>query len=506
MGCLLAILLVALFRVSPPHQIPWTQALVLLGAAALCELTPVLFKDVGGWDITISLTAPIYLMTMVLYGSVPVILVSSGSLVAASGVGWLAAALCARIRASRAEPLGGGEAVLYKILARIGHDWSLRISSKPSLLLIAFANNLMANVLVIAAGALVYVLAGGRFLGFFPHSELSQIEWGHFAVAAVPAVSAYFIVTWALGDINLAVTQFWSGRRFTAREFLFAIFSTFRATVHITIRGDAFITALAVVLMGTYLVMGPVAIVVLLVPFWMIRDVVQQTVRQIEFYRDTVTTLGTYMQRYHPHTRGHLKRVANLSERLAKELRMPAGSVMLMPEAGMLHDIGKICVGVETLDKVGNLTDEEWASIKEHPVKGAEIISHLPYLEKIVDWIKYHHKWADGSGYPEDGAADGRVPPEAAILAVVDAFDAMTDDREMCAEWVCDSCGYRPEDGSRPEACPKCGMMKRRIYREPLNLNQAIDQLRRGSGTQFSPVVVKAFLRMVDRDGIHTSA
>ena len=237
-------------------------------------------------------------------------------------------------------------------------------------------------------------------------------------------------------------------------------------------------------------------------PFLSFRTSVQKAVEQEEIYMETIATLGTYMQHYHPYTRGHLKRVADLSERLARELRLSADVIMLMPYAGLLHDIGKVGVSELILDKVGKLTDEEWAAIKEHPVKGSEIVSHLEFLNKTVNWIKYHHKWANGSGYPDDGVKNGEVPIEAAIIAVADAFDAMTDDRELSLDWVCDSCGYKPEDDSRPMECPKCGAAKRRSYREPLSFEQAVDELRRGAGSQFSPVVVKAFLAMSDREEI----
>ena len=78
----------------------------------------------------------------------------------------------------------------------------------------------------------------------------------------------------------------------------------------------------------------------------------------------------------------------------------------------------------------------------------------------------------------------------------------MTDDREMSLEWQCDSCGYKPDNGHGPSICPECGAEKRRTYREPKSLDQAIDELRRGAGSQFHPEVVKAFLTMVARDGI----
>ena len=231
-----------------------------------------------------------------------------------------------------------------------------------------------------------------------------------------------------------------------------------------------------------------------------------QWVETRKAYLDTITTLATYMQLYHPYTRGHLKRVADMSERLARELKLPAESIMHMNTAGFLHDIGKIGVSEEILDKVEKLTDEEWAQIQEHPVKGAEIISHIEFLDGIVRWIKYHHKWYNGSGYPKTNGNGAEIPMEASIIAVADAFDAMTDDRELAQEWKCDTCGFKPDDDSRPDGCPKCGSAKRRTYRTPKCLDDAIEELRRGAGSQFDPKVVKAFLSMVERDGIHLNA
>lgn len=157
------------------------------------------------------------------------------------------------------------------------------------------------------------------------------------------------------------------------------------------------------------------------------------------------------------------------------------------------------------MDKTEKLLPEEWDKIRAHPVAGAEIISHLDFLENIVDWIKYHHKWHDGKGYPDTNETD-TVPIEAEIIAVADSFDAMTDDRDLASEWVCDSCGHRPTDGSRPKACPICGATKTRVFRVPKTLEEAIDELRRGAGSQFHPNVVKAFLAMVARDGVHLNA
>jgi HD-GYP domain-containing protein (c-di-GMP phosphodiesterase class II) len=137
----------------------------------------------------------------------------------------------------------------------------------------------------------------------------------------------------------------------------------------------------------------------------------------------------------------------------------------------MLHDIGKVGVNEEVLDKEGQLSPEDWAIIKQHPATGAEIISRLKHLEPIVPWVKGHHERPDGRGYPS-GWRDGEIPLEAAVIAVADAFDAMTGG---------------PDEKDR------------RVYRTPLTLDQAMDQVRYGAGTQFDPRVVKAFMRVMAR-------
>ncbi len=271
-------------------------------------------------------------------------------------------------------------------------------------------------------------------------------------------------------------------------------------------RGELFLVVVSLLMAYLYSQIGVAGLALAVMPVLALRDFFNQWIRTKEAYLDTITTLATYMQHYHPYTRGHLKRVAEMSERLARELRLSVDSIRHINTAGFLHDIGKIGVSEEILDKTAKLSDEEWERIKEHPVKGAEIISHLEFLEGIVDWIKYHHKWYNGAGYPATNGNGSSIPIEAAIIATADAFDAMTDDRELSLVWQCDSCGYAPNDGSRPAACPRCGVEKRRTYREPKPLDEAIDELRRGAGTQFHPKVVKAFLTMVERDGIRLNA
>jgi len=222
----------------------------------------------------------------------------------------------------------------------------------------------------------------------------------------------------------------------------------------------------------------------------------------IKTYRQTITTLAMLMQKYHPYTRGHLKRVADLSLRLARELRLPASSQQWIWEAGLLHDIGKVGVSEQILDKHGKLTDGEWDTIKQHPVKSSEILSQLEFLNDLVPWVRHHHERVDGRGYP-DGLTGTEIPIEAAIIAVADAFDAMTGARALGnrSHTHCDACAWQPAPTNRmPEECPECGATLNRSYRDPMTIDQGINQLRCGVGAQFSPKVVRAFIRMMARD------
>ncbi len=243
----------------------------------------------------------------------------------------------------------------------------------------------------------------------------------------------------------------------------------------------------------------------ILVPFFSVRHALNVLVTSVKAYRQTTTTLAMLMQKYHPYTRGHLKRVADLSLRLARELRLPAASQQWIWEAGLLHDIGKVGVSEQILDKPGKLTDEEWDTIKAHPVKSAEILSQLEFLDALVPWVRHHHERVDGRGYP-DGLKEDEIPVEAAIIAVADAFDAMTGSRNTGdgnPRRQCDACEWKPAPGAQmPPGCPECGATLTRVYRQPMSVEEGLDQLREGVGTQFSPRVVRAFVRMMAREEV----
>ena len=162
-----------------------------------------------------------------------------------------------------------------------------------------------------------------------------------------------------------------------------------------------------------------------------------------------------------PVTASHLDAVGLLARRLALTLDLEAVTVARITAAARLHDIGKTAVSLHILDKPGVLDELEWQQIRRHPDNGAAIVAGFPQLEKYRGIVRANHERVDGRGYP-DGLLGSEIPYEARIIAVVDAFHAMT--------------------VSRP-------------YSRVRTPAQALAELMNCSGTQFEPEYVEAFVR-----------
>ncbi len=180
----------------------------------------------------------------------------------------------------------------------------------------------------------------------------------------------------------------------------------------------------------------------------------------------TMAALGTLAEIRDPYVRGHQKRTSEWAASLAEELGLPSDRVRATKMAGLLHDLGKVGTSRRILNKPGKLTEEEFAKVKEHPPLGSiMMMAEIETLQQLVPLIRHHHERFDGKGYP-DGLAGEDIPLEARILAVVDAFDAMTHER---------------------------------AYRQALGVDEAVAELKRGAGDQFDPAVVQAFLAVAKR-------
>jgi len=175
-----------------------------------------------------------------------------------------------------------------------------------------------------------------------------------------------------------------------------------------------------------------------------------------------VRTLVSAIESRDPYTCGHSERVARYGRRLAREIGFDEESCERLYMTGLLHDIGKIGLSDLVLKKTGPLTDEEFAEIKKHPDLGWGILRELESMEYVLPGVLHHHERYDGKGYP-DGLVGNKAPLEGRLLAVVDAFDAMTSDRP---------------------------------YRKSMPLEKATSILQEGAGTQWDADIVEAFLRI----------
>ncbi len=167
----------------------------------------------------------------------------------------------------------------------------------------------------------------------------------------------------------------------------------------------------------------------------------RQYLEMQQMFEGTIQSLVSALDAKDTYTCGHSSRVADLAVELAERLNFDEDGVSRIRMAGILHDIGKIGVDDSVLRKPGKLTDHEFEQIKQHPVLGYEILQGIRPFRKILPAVRHHHESWDGSGYP-DGLSGESIPRDAQVLAVADAFDAMTSDRPyragMPLEKVCD--------------------------------------------------------------------
>ena len=163
------------------------------------------------------------------------------------------------------------------------------------------------------------------------------------------------------------------------------------------------------------------------------------------------------------YTYGHSRKVSEYAVAMSEALKLPQDRMRTIRAAGLLHDIGKVGVPDSILNKKVPLVDEEWKPIKAHPELGVEILRHVIDLVNCLPAIMHHHEHYDGRGYPT-GLKGDKIPEEARILAIADAYDAMTSPRP---------------------------------YRERLSSEKALNELRRCAGTQFDPELVDIFCSII---------
>lgn len=180
-------------------------------------------------------------------------------------------------------------------------------------------------------------------------------------------------------------------------------------------------------------------------------------------YRGTMESLRLAVDAKDSYTKNHSDRVSYYSVLLAQKLGLPEEEIETIRDGGLFHDIGKIGIPDAILQKTSKLTDEEYDDIKNHPSIGSHILQPAKIFSKIIPMVKHHHERFDGRGYPGNLAGED-IPLHARIVAIADAFDAMTSDRS-----------YRPR----------------------FTLFKALDEIERCKGAQFDPKLAELFIEAI---------
>jgi putative two-component system response regulator len=175
----------------------------------------------------------------------------------------------------------------------------------------------------------------------------------------------------------------------------------------------------------------------------------------------TVIMLANVIEARDPYTAGHLERVRRLALNLAFALDWENEQIVFLEFGAILHDIGKIIVPSRVLKKTGPLDEDEWKLMRQHPEAGAKMLEGVDHLKAAIPYVLNHHEWWNGSGYPM-GLKGENIPREGRLLAIVDAFDAMTTNRP---------------------------------YHVSMMANDAIEEICQNRGVYFDPKMVDVFIR-----------
>lgn len=186
-------------------------------------------------------------------------------------------------------------------------------------------------------------------------------------------------------------------------------------------------------------------------------------------YLNVIKTLCKILVKKDPYTRQHSQHVTHYALLIGRALGFSKEELLVLEQAALLHDIGKIGVPDHILRKPGPLTENEWELMRQHPDIGQEILEHIKVLHLEQNMVRHHHERYDGKGYP-DRLKGEEIPIYSRILSVADSFHAMVSDRP---------------------------------YRKALSTEVAVEELKKNSGTQFDPKLVETFIQALQDEGVY---
>ncbi|MBN2073322.1 MAG: HD-GYP domain-containing protein [Actinobacteria bacterium] len=227
-----------------------------------------------------------------------------------------------------------------------------------------------------------------------------------------------------------------------------------------------FLAAMAVAISFLYNLYGPFTLLFTSLPLIIAQYTYLLRVKERRALLNSILQIVKIMEAKDPYTAGHSVRVAEYSEKIARKLKLNEYDTELLVNLANLHDIGKIQVDLSILNKPGHFTKKDWDEVKKHPEVGYEIVKEITFLKSEADAILHHHERVDGKGYPK-GIKGDKISVFAKILAVADAYDAMTTDRP---------------------------------YRRALTKKEAMEEIERNLGMQFDAKIGELMIEVIRED------
>lgn len=306
--------------------------------------------------------------------------------------------------------------------------------------------NCCALVLPMILGNYIYILIGGKF---------QSIQWGVSVLPIITISLIYFLINVVIMSTLIAVRN--------DKSTLMCILGNLGMSI-LSIIVIIPISIFAIIMFQKYSYIG-----ILLVSFllFFVRYTLILYSTSKEQFAETISALMNSVEARDKYTNGHSRRVAEISTLIAKQLKLSVWEIEKLNVAAMLHDVGKIGISDNILQKPGKLTDEEFAIIKSHPEIGMSIIKDIKNIDYVHPIVRHHHERYDGKGYP-DGKKGEELSLMVYIVQLADAVDAMASDRP---------------------------------YRRGLPQEVIIEEIKKGAGTQFHPKVAKVYLDILKEQG-----
>jgi putative nucleotidyltransferase with HDIG domain len=329
--------------------------------------------------------------------------------------------------------------------AAIGQITLKDIKFSPRYFYRTFFNVAQIAVCTVAA-AEVYLYLGG---------VPEEIVFPRNLLAIIATCIVYFLLNVSFMVIVLSLSQNTSALKLWALNFKWVL-PNYLA-----------LSPLGVLVALLYVQVGTPGVLLLFLPLLLARHTFMQYTEMRNTYLSTIKAFVKAIDAKDKYTSGHSERVAYYAVEIGRELRLSEEKLEKLEYLALLHDIGKIAVAESVLNKKGKLIAEELNLIRAHPQIGANIVEGIKFIGSDANIIRYHHEWVNGRGYPA-GIDGEKIPLGAKIVSVADAFDAMT---------------------------------SKRVYRDAMSVEKAVEELRRCSGTQFDPQIVEALVKVLRRKG-----